>query len=206
MISLWIDTSGQDVSIGLVKDNKILSYINKCTPNQHSIYTTSYLHQVLDEAKIKPDNVDNIYVVNGPGSFTGIRIGVTIAKTYAYLLKKEIRCVSSLKSLAISNSKINTYYMSLIDAKHDNYYMGLYDNSYNEVVKESFYNKEEILKYIAEYQPYLISNQELTINNYQINKVDLDIVKIISYYQETKPINAHLANPNYLKQPQALEK
>ena len=86
MITLFIDTSSSDVSIALVKDNEILSYINEELPNQHSIYTTSFLDEVLKSADLNPDDVDRIMVVNGPGSFTGIRIGVTIAKVYAYLL------------------------------------------------------------------------------------------------------------------------
>ena len=97
MICLFIDTTFKDVSIALVEDNTILASINKSIPNEHSIYTVSFIDDVLKEAKKTPDMVDRILVVNGPGSFTGVRIGVTIAKTYAYLLKKDIVPVSSLK-------------------------------------------------------------------------------------------------------------
>jgi tRNA threonylcarbamoyladenosine biosynthesis protein TsaB len=85
MISLFIDTSSIDVSIAIIKDNKILSSITKEATGTHSIYTTKYLDDMLKEAKLKPKDINKIMVVNGPGSFTGVRIGVTIAKTYSYL-------------------------------------------------------------------------------------------------------------------------
>ena len=89
MISLFIDTSMANVSISIVKDNKILSIIQEEIPNEHSKYATSYVKRVIDDASLDANDIDNILVVNGPGSFTGVRIGVTIAKTYGYLIKKE---------------------------------------------------------------------------------------------------------------------
>lgn len=87
MISLFIDTSLEDVSIALVKDGKELSQIHEYIPGKHSIYVTQYISDILKNNNLSPDNVDEIIVVNGPGSFTGIRIGVTIAKMFAYIKK-----------------------------------------------------------------------------------------------------------------------
>ena len=80
MITLFIDTSNSDVSIALIKDSNILASISESLPNQHSVYATSYLDKLINEAKIEVNEVDKVMVVNGPGSFTGVRIGVTIAK------------------------------------------------------------------------------------------------------------------------------
>ena len=204
MIYLFIDTSDVDVSIGVIKDSKILSYKSESVPNKHSVYTTSYLKDMLDEADVSPEDVDKILVVNGPGSFTGVRIGVTIAKVYAYLVKCEIVSVSSLKILALSSDN-SDHYMSLIDAKHDNYYMGIYDKDYNDII-EKFCSKEEVITYINKYNPVLISNKEFKIDNKVVNKVDLDIISIVNYYKDNKGENAHLVNPNYLKLPQVMEK
>ena len=133
MISLFIDTSSSDVSIALVKDNKILSSITKNIPNEHSIYTTSFLDKVIKDANITSKDINKIMVVNGPGSFTGVRIGVTIAKVFAYLQNIDIICVSSLKMRALSLE--HDYCLSIIDAKHDNYYLGLYNKENEEVIK-----------------------------------------------------------------------
>ena len=58
MINLLIDTSDKDVSIGIIKDNKILAQRKESIPNKHSVYTTSYIKQVLDESILKPNDID----------------------------------------------------------------------------------------------------------------------------------------------------
>ena len=203
MITLFIDTSTSDVSIALIKDNIILASINKNLPNQHSIYTTSFLDEVLKKAKIKEKDIDKIMVVNGPGSFTGVRIGVTIAKTFTYILKKDIICLSSLKIRAISVK--HDYCLSLINANKNNYYIGLYNKNNDEVIEEHFNNSEYVTKIINQYNPIITSDSDRNINDIKINKTNLDIIAIINYYKDYLSINPHLVVPNYLKLPQALE-
>ena len=158
MISLFIDTSMVNVSISIVKDNKILSIIQEEIPNEHSKYATSYVKKVIDDAGLDANDIDNILVVNGPGSFTGVRIGVTIAKTYGYLTNKEIIPVSSLKSLAIS-SNTNGNVMSVITANRSSYYVGIYDNEYNNLIDEEFVSRDRLLELIDKYSPYIVSNE-----------------------------------------------
>ncbi len=204
MISLFIDTSMANVSISVVKDNKILSLIEKDIPNMHSAYATKYVKDALDTANIDANDVDNIMVVNGPGSFTGVRIGVTIAKTYGYLIKKDITPISSLKSLAIS-SNYNDMVMSIIPANKSSYYVGIYDKDYNVIYDECFMKKEDILVLCDKYNPYIVGLDQSIIGKYKINKQNLDILKIVNYYMDKEKVNSHKIVPNYLKLPQALE-
>ena len=204
MISLFIDTSFSNVSISIVKDNKILSIIQKNIPNMHSVYTTKFVKDVLDEAGIDANDIDNIMVVNGPGSFTGVRIGVTIAKTYGYLIKRDLTLVSSLKSLAIS-SNYNGTIMSIIPANKTNYYVGIYDKDYNSIMDECCVKNNEVLELCNKYNPYIVGVDTSVIGKYKINKVNLDILKIVDYYLDKEKVNPHAALPNYLKLPQALE-
>lgn len=203
MISLFIDTSASDVSIALYKNEKVLNEINKNIPNQHSIYVVPFIDELLKKSSITPDMIKKIYVVTGPGSFTGVRIGVTIAKTYAYLKKIPITAVSSLKMLALS--KEGETILSLIDAKHNNYYLGLYNKEKKEIIKEHFGNKEEVLKIIEKHHPVIVSNEEINNEEIKTSKQTLDIQKIISYYQNEQEDNYFTIKPNYLKLPQALE-
>ena len=124
MISLFIDTSLANVSISVLKDNQILSLISEEIPNMHSSYATKFIKDALDNAKIDANDIDSLFVVTGPGSFTGVRIGVTIAKTYGYLIKKDITPVSSLKSLALSVPDKETV-MSIIPANKSTYYIAI---------------------------------------------------------------------------------
>ena len=204
MISLFIDTSNANVSISVVKDKKILSYVEESIPNMHSALATKFVKDALDIARIDANEVDNIMVVSGPGSFTGVRIGVTIAKTYGYLIKKEITPVSSLKMLAIS-AKYDGAVMSLIPANKSNYYVAIYDNNLNEVVKEKFMDKEQVLVLCKKYNPYVVGISQSIIGTYKINKQNLDILAIVDYYSDKPKVNYHKIVPNYLKLPQALE-
>lgn len=192
MISLFIDTSLEDVSIALIKEGKLLSKINNNIPGQHSIYVTKYIEDILKENDLSPKSVDEIIIVNGPGSFTGIRIGVTIAKIFAYL--QNIRIVSITSLIAKIIGQHSKYILSKIDAKHDNYYIGLYDENYNKIV-EKFSNIKEIEEIIKEYSPLIIDESR-----------EYDIESIIKYTKKIPSENPHAVNPIYLKLPSAMEK
>ena len=193
MISLFIDTSFSDVSIALIRDEKVLSLIHKDIPNEHSVYVTQYIDDVLKINELSTDDVDEIIVINGPGSVTGIRIGVTIAKMYAYLQKIRIVAITSLQARVIGLK--NDYLLSLIDAKHDNYYIGLYDNNYNKIL-EQFSSKEEVQKLIDQYHPEVVDNKAKYY----------DIEAIVRYSKNLKSETPHNVNPIYLKLPEAMEK
>ena len=200
---LFIDTSSADVSISIVESSKILSNIRETIPNKHSIYTVSFLDEALKKAGLTPNDIEKILVVTGPGSFTGVRIGVAIAKTFAYVKKIDITSVSSLKMLALSSE--HNYCLSLIDAKHGNYYLGLYDKNNNEVIPEQFNNENYVLELINKYKPTIICNEDIVVGGINYSKQIPDILKIVSYYQKMESDNIHLVVPNYLKLPQALE-
>jgi len=204
MISLFIDTSLDYVRAGLVDNNKVLAFKEGNMPNMHSVYATSYIKQVLDEAGIDANNIDKIMVVNGPGSFTGVRIGVTIAKTYGHLIKKEVTPLSSLKCLALSR-KHDGNIMCLISARRNNYYMGLYDRNNMEIISEAFVDGNQVLALIDKYQPVVVSNEFNVLGAVKLEKVNLDILEIVKYYQDKETVNAHKLVPNYLKLPQVLE-
>ena len=204
MISLFIDTSLENVSICIVKDGTILSSITKFIPNKHSIYVTKFIKDCLNESKIDANDIDNIMVVNGPGSFTGVRIGVTIAKTYGYLIKKNITPISSLKMLAIS-SDYKGEIMSIIPANKSHYYVGIYDEDYNIIYNEEFMDSKKINELLKKYHPYIVGiNSDIILGN-KVNKIELNYIKIINYYLNKEKINYHKLLPNYLKLPQALE-
>lgn len=192
MISLFIDTSLSDVSIALVKDENLLSIIHNNIPGEHSIYVSKYIEDILKENSLSPKDVNEIIVVNGPGSFTGIRIGVTIAKMFAYLQNIRIVTITSLLAKVIGEH--SKYILSKIDAKHDNYYIGLYDENYNKIV-EKFVNSEEMNKIITQYSPKIVDIEK-----------EYDIEKIVEYTKELLNENYHAVNPIYLKLPEAMEK
>ena len=116
MISLFLDTSSKNLIVELLKDNEVLFSKNKETLNNHSEFLLPFINEGLNENNILPKQIDKIFVVVGPGSFTGTRIGVTVGKTLAYSIKKNIIPVSSLK-MKVLGLKDNDYYISIIKEK-----------------------------------------------------------------------------------------
>jgi len=80
---------------------------------------------MFDKNDIAKDEITKIIVVNGPGSFTGIRIGVTIAKVYAWTLKIDITTITSLEAMALSSKSNTTYKVPMIDARRGYVFAGI---------------------------------------------------------------------------------
>jgi tRNA threonylcarbamoyladenosine biosynthesis protein TsaB len=124
---LSIDTSNYVLGIGLVDDTQVLGeYISNLKKN-HSVRVMPAIQTLMKECGLRPADLDKIVVAKGPGSYTGVRIGVTIAKTLAWTLNKPISGVSSLEVLAASSGRyFNGYLSPLFDARRGQIYTGLY--------------------------------------------------------------------------------
>ena len=96
---LYIDTSSNYLHSALLKENKLLDKISKNFNKDLSKYALSCIDKMLKNNNCTIDNIDKIIVINGPGSFTGIRIGLTIAKTIAWSIKMKIIEITSLMAL-----------------------------------------------------------------------------------------------------------
>ena len=127
-----------------------------------------------NKTKVSINDIDNIVVLNGPGSFTGIRVGVTVAKTIAWALKKDIIPLSSLELMATTNTN-KKYLIPMIDARRGNVFGAIYDKDLNIILKEQLISREELLKN-KEAKYLLVSNDFNVLGVYKFNKVNLDIV------------------------------
>ena len=204
MISLFFDTSSKNLIVYLVKDNNILYEKELETTNDHSKYLVPFIDEALKTNNIEPKDINKVYVVNGPGSFTGTRIGVTVGKTFCYSNNINVIPVSSLKQYIFSESN-KDYYVSIIKDKGNRVYYGIYDKDYDDIVTDK-YNyidvfKEDISKLNGNI--VYISNED--IEGIKVNKPKLDIIKLIDYYKNDE-INPHFLKPNYLKKIEVEEK
>ena len=126
MYSLFIDTHAKNVLIILFKDGRIVEKNDIETMNKHSVVTMPSIKQILDNNKCDVKDLSEILVCNGPGSFTGSRIAVTIAKTIAYSLNIPIKQVDALTIMAINVDKEN----KIIALKDRNgAYVGKFDSN-----------------------------------------------------------------------------
>jgi tRNA threonylcarbamoyladenosine biosynthesis protein TsaB len=123
---LAIDTSNYQLGIALSSDNEIIGeYITNIKKN-HSLRAMPAVEMLMKECGVSPGELDKIVVANGPGSYTGVRIGVTLAKTLAWSLGIPVAGVSSLAVLASSGRYYNGLIAPLFDARRGQLYTGLY--------------------------------------------------------------------------------
>ena len=202
---LYLDTSSSFLYAGIVEDNKILSSITKDFGKDLSTNTLNEIRNLFNESNLSPEDVDKIIVVNGPGSFTGIRIGLTIAKTYAWSLNIPITTISSLEAMAISTSGYD-YYIPVIDARRGHVYAGIYDKDYNAILTDRYINFEELENKVKRFteSKIIITNNDIK-SVLKIQKYEPDILKIVSYFKNIESVNPHGIDALYLKLTEAEE-
>ncbi len=193
---LFIDTCTSHLVVSIIIDNEIKTYFDEKIDKGMSNYILPEIEKQLKENNIKASSIDAIFVSNGPGSFTGIRVGLTIAKVYAWSLNIKVIPISSLEVLASTNSDKNN--LALMDARRGYVFLGAYDNNLNNIIEDSYVLYDE-----NNYKDYNIISYDEFNNS---NEPNIDILKVIKKHENDKGINPHSLNPNYLKMTEAEEK
>lgn len=174
---LFIDSHLNDITIIIASDNKIIKKIILENESQSSEVLMPTIKEILGDAL-----PDSIIVVNGPGSFTGVRLGVTIAKTLAYCLNVPIKTITSLECIALS---VSSECKIVAFNDKNGYYIGTF-NSNNELIDEYKYlSNTEFNKFSENNDIYL--------------DIDLNYSNILSFLEERPAINPHKVNPIYVK-------
>lgn len=211
MIWLGIDTSHTPLAVAVVKDDQVLGEYKSSLKITHSIGTMPAIEELLKKADIKPNEIDTIAVANGPGSYTGVRIGVTIGKTLAWTLNIPIVSVSSLQVLAGNVPFFSGVVCSIMDARRGNVFAGIYMNE--EVVKEAHMSLTELLQTLDEMgQPVLFVGMDVSIHWEQIKEVLGDKVQrvnaafnlpsaavLIELAKKQEASDVHTTVPEYLR-------
>ena len=202
---LYIDTTTSNLYTAIYEDNKIITSISDSFGKDLSKVALDKIKSMLDNTNLKPNDIDKIIVVNGPGSFTGIRIGVTIAKTFAYSLNKDITTISSLQAMALSCSSNTKYIVPIIDARRGFVYTSIYDNEGNVVLQDKYISLESLKQACDNLiDEYSVVGSNLNLGM-EYEEYEPDFLKIINKYRDKENINPHLVNPIYLKLTEAEE-
>lgn len=189
---LFIDSATTNLVVAIINDGKIVYIYN----NNDNHDTSSKMIPVLAEAFVnvglKPQDIDKIFAVTGPGSFTGIRVGLTVAKTMAYTLNIPIVPISSLEVMASGNGGT-----ALINARRGYVFAGTYDNDLNNVYPDSYVLMNDSLA-----KPYISYDSF----DFETLKPNIDVLKVVKKHENDESVNPHTINPNYLKLTEAEEK
>lgn len=147
---LAIDTSSSICSVAILEDDKLIDKNELNDGKTHSENLMPLLDELLKRNSIDIKNIDLISCCVGPGSFTGIRIGVASIKPIAEVLNIKIASVMSLEALA-RNVEGKETIVSLIDARNNQVYCGIFDKEYN---KKEEYLADDINEIIAVLKKY----------------------------------------------------
>lgn len=127
-ILLCVDSSGTTLAVSVMKNDEPLSFYNENTGMTHSATLMPKIIEMLKKADVKKEEIDYFVCVNGPGSFTGLRIGISAMKGLCNVLKKEMVEVSTLDGLAKNVESFCGIVCPIIDARRKEVYTALYEN------------------------------------------------------------------------------
>ena len=128
MIVLSIDSSSKVATVALLKDDVLLGEYVLNDKKEHSLILMPLIDELLKECGVSIDDIDGYVVSKGPGSFTGLRIGMATIKGMSFGSDKPYISISSLDALAYSVSSFNGIICPVMDALRENVYTALYKN------------------------------------------------------------------------------
>lgn len=204
---LYLDTTSSYLYTAILEDNNIIAEIKEELGNNLSSYTLPRIQEMMYVKGISVDDIKKIICVNGPGSFTGIRIGLTIAKVLAWAKNIPIIPISSLEAMALSADGNYDFIVPAIDARRNYLYASIYDTKNKDFVMHEKHVLSDTLNIALDSLVgsicYITNNQ---INaNYDVQPYEPKIDKIVNEVKDREPVNPHSIDANYLKLTEAEE-
>ncbi|MBF0779641.1 MULTISPECIES: tRNA (adenosine(37)-N6)-threonylcarbamoyltransferase complex dimerization subunit type 1 TsaB [unclassified Granulicatella] len=218
MYTLIIEASNKALSVAVFHQDVCLEHHVQYDTLQHSIHLAPAVDTVLHKAHLDVKQINRIIVSNGPGSYTGLRIGVTFAKTLAYALNIPLYAVSSLAALAQGSiGQKDTLIVPFFDARRQHVYAGMYCNG-EAKVQDSYLSFEALLERVCAYsKPILFVSPDIdvyeTVLQHYIAQMASKHIRYVKAYPEAKymlplmhtvqPTDVHVLTPFYLNKVEA---
>jgi tRNA threonylcarbamoyladenosine biosynthesis protein TsaB len=152
LITLAIDTSEARGSVAVFSDGTAIARKNHQDASDYSVWLLPTVDQALLEAGIKMERIDLLAVATGPGSFTGLRVGLTSVKAWAEVYGKPIVGVSRLEAMASTQKTTAGFIASCYDAQRGQLFAAIYRNSpgkLNRVGPELVLTPDELIQLVA---------------------------------------------------------
>ena len=201
---LYIDNSSSFLYSGIIEKNNLICEVKKEFGHNLSEEALPAIVSMFDENNLKSTDIEKIIVVNGPGSFTGIRIGITIAKVFAWSLNIPITTITSLEAMMLS-SKEQSFHVPIIDARRGYVFAAIYDDKNQEILKPQHIKLDMLNQKLEQMSNYkFITNDEIDLDG-KVEEYSPNILRITKYFENKESINPHSVNPDYLKLTEAEE-
>ncbi|MFJ7640498.1 tRNA (adenosine(37)-N6)-threonylcarbamoyltransferase complex dimerization subunit type 1 TsaB [Peribacillus sp. NPDC097264] len=217
---LAIDTSNFTLGVALINGTQVIGEYTTNLKKNHSVRVMPAIESLLKDCDTSPKELTKIVVAQGPGSYTGVRIGVTIAKTLAWTLNVPLSAVSSLEVLAANGRYFDGLVSPLFDARRGQVYTGLYEfdhGTLKTVTEDCNILSSEWAMKVKEYnRPVLFVGQDVEIHREAITEVlgDLAVFAPVQLYNarpselafiglNKDEVDIHHFVPNYIRMAEA---
>lgn len=155
MYSLLLDSANRDLNVGVAKNGQLVDRVSYDAWQRQSELMVKEIDAILHRNDLCAKDIDEVIVTIGPGSYTGIRIALTIAKTLAFTLNIPLFAVSSLAVQRIVNGET----VSVINARSGRSYVAIYGKKGEVVVEESVLSNEEVLKFLNDHPTFILCGE-----------------------------------------------
>lgn len=162
MKQLSFDTSGDNLNVTVFESGRVLMHFESNVSKQHGEHLLPVIQETICGVEWKPEVLDEIYVGRGPGSYTGLRIGITMAKVWAKMLNCKLYTYSSLSLMAsqVCTFDAKTLIVPIIDARRGSVYVGAYrwnNHIYQNVMEDVHQDwqtwiNQHLIPYLANHQ------------------------------------------------------
>lgn len=160
---LCLETSGTNCSVSIIKNQELISYKEQNTSEfSHSENLHIFIEETLKNANIKPSDLSAIAVSSGPGSYTGLRIGVSSAKGLCFALNISLIAIPTLSILAENIKEINDfqYIIPMLDARRMEVFSAVFDKE-----KKQIRNTQAEILTDSSFEEYLSKGKTLFLGN-----------------------------------------
>ena len=188
---LGLDTSSNATSIAVIEDNKLICEYTVNTKTTHSQKLMPMIENMLKISEINVNDMDIIAICQGPGSFTGLRIGMATAKALSHVNNLPIVGVNSLELLAGNMDLSDKKICSILDAQRTQVYMGQYKFENNKLVEIKSVDVVEIDELLEELKS---SNEEWILVGEAVYKYEDKIKEIQNIYLPAPSHNVNKAS------------
>ena len=222
---LGIDTSSMAASVAVIEDNKLICEYTINTKKTHSQKLMPMIENMLGLSDLNVREIDAIAVCEGPGSFTGLRIGMATAKAIAHVNDIPVIGVNSLEALAANMNLCDKKICSILDAQRNQVYTGRYHyegtklveikeigiQPIDELLEELAQSKEEWIlvgEAVYKYEDKIkeIANIEIPAASNNVTKAgSLCSVAKVKFDEGKDIFNCYTVNPLYIRKSQAEE-
>ena len=191
MYQLLLDSSNKYLSVGLSKDGKVVDKIFYEAWQRQSEMMVTEVDNILNRNNLKKEDLDAVVVGVGPGSYTGVRIGVTIAKTIAYSLHIKLYAKSSLSLL--KHQEFPT--ICVFNARSGRSYFGVYEGK-KVIEKDCVTENEKVIEYIKNHPTYLVCGDTYQLG---LDSKSFDVIENLADLSTAQEVDPFRLNPVYLK-------